>query len=331
MGLNTTAQTTPLLLVGEALREHFFSLDSLAALKLLPMFGTQFERGNYPRILRGQSLAEEETIRELRSTYAQGEYKVGERSFDCKESAFEIPMDLRELKFYASMFDAGLEASRQAMWKVAMAAERETSSLFINTTTFSTGNGKRTDVSSAWTNAAANIIQDVGTAIEAICARTGADADELSGSKFKFWIPATDLRYLIRVNTEIRDSLRYVMVLGIDAIKVELAKVLGVDEVVVPRLRSNSAGEAAADTYTSSSVFGSGWAGVVLTPGEGSITSPGFGRTFVWEEMSPGGIVAESYPDEKKNSIVFRARWHRDLNQTDSEFAQLIDTDIVSH
>lgn len=308
--------TTPRLELGEAMLEYTFSHSNLIGATLFPYFRTSKKKADFPRRVKETMLKRGNTKRAPRSAYSRSGSEVEDVEYSCQEYGEESQLDHSERELYASDFDAELAASEDAMWHVLMDHESRVKDIVLNTTTFTTGNGRRTDVSTAWSTTSADIIGDVTAACEAVRLRTGLAPNVLA-------FGAAVLPYMIR-NTAIRASIQPTQLPTKDAILMALAALFGLEKVVIGGQVENTADEG--QTATIADIWGSGWAVVARVADEGaSLRVPCLGRTMLWVNDSPEAVMVESYEESQTRSTVFRARHHVDELLIDADLEQLLD------
>lgn len=307
----------PRLDLGEAMWEYMFEQDEFIGVQLLPIFRTPKKTATFSKILREALLRPADDVkRRPHAPYSRDGFEAEDFSYECEERGHEVPVDESEREFYASDFDADRVATAVAMWRVLYDQEIAIRDLVQNTTTFTTGNGLRTDVSTAWSTASADVIGDVATASESIRSRTGKKANVLA-------IGAATLKDLL-LNTAIRAALGTNRDKGMRAIFDTLRALFDVEEILVGRGIVNSANEG--QTFSASDIWSSSWAIVARKATESDpLNMPVLGRTMLWVNDSPANVMVEEYMEQQTRSTVFRARTHSDEVLVDTSFMQLLD------
>lgn len=285
--------------LGVLVQEYMESAEELGfvGLKLMPIFATQEQSANYPVMPKEVMLHLAKTGRAMRSRYNRSDWEWEEGFYATKENGWEEAVDDRELKLYASKFDAEAVASRRASKIVLRAQEKRVADLAFNATNFTAH-----AVTNEWDDAAnAAPIDDVATGLEAVIKASGMKPNALT-------IARTTWRNLKRC-AQIIDQIKYTFP-GADINSMstaQMAHILDIDEIIVAGSVYNAAkkGQDASVTDLWSNEY------ALLTRIAGAnddLTEPCFGRTFLWTDDSPTNEVVESYRDEGVRGDVVRVR-----------------------
>jgi hypothetical protein len=312
------AYANPRLDLGEAFWEYMFTADTYIGTSVFAPFDVPRKEGTFSKITREKLLQPGDVKRAARSAYNRDEFGAEDQTYACVERGREVALDHSERELYKYDFDAELASSRLAWNHILLAQEQDIATAVLDgTTTFTTANGRRTDVAAAWSTATTDIIGDVLAARESIRSRTGLDANAMV-------IGAVDLPNLIS-NTAIRNSIQYTRVASVAEILDALAALFGIEKIFVGKAVRNTGLEGAAATVTD--VWGTGWASImrVAMPND-NLSTPCYGRTLMWKDDTPGGALMETYEEPQTRSTIFRARLHADELEIDPDFAQLLDT-----
>jgi hypothetical protein len=309
---------TPRLDLGEAMKEYIFDPNEFVGMKILTPFLTPKRDGAFPKLRRESMLRRDPLVKRAASSgYSRGDFDAKDQTYACEERGHEIPVDHSLRAFYASDFDADMTSAEIAMWRVMFEQENDIKDIIFNTSTYTTGNGKRTDVAAAWATSTTDIIGDVLAAKESVRSRTGMDANTMVIGK-------VDFPNLLK-NAAIRQAVQYTQLPGIDAIVEALRALFGLDKLLVGGGVYNSANEGQAATVAD--VWGTGYAWIGYTAPEGaSLLVPSIGRTMVWTADVPEAVMVEEYEEPQTRSTVIRARSFCDELEIDSSFGQLLDT-----
>ncbi len=317
MGVNYSGSyAVPRLDLGEAFKEYLFMQGDFIGLQVLARFDTPKKQGTFSTWKRESLLLPGDTKRAPRAAYNRGSVEAGDVEYACEERGHETPLDDSEREFYASDFDSELACSQQSWWRVAYDVEVAIRDKVIDTTNFTTANGKRTDVSTAWSDPSADIIGDVQAGKEAVRRRTGMSPNVLV-------VGAAVVPYFLK-NTAIRAAIQPTQLPTERAIMAAIAMLFGLEEVVIGKGVYNSADEGQAASVTD--VWGSGWASLVRrAPTNAPLTTPCLGRTMVWIADVDDAVMTEEYYEPQTRSMIYRSRAHTDELQIDTSFAQLLD------
>lgn len=309
----------PRLDLGQAFMEHMWQPADMIGLGVYAPIGVTRKEGTFSKINRESLLRPGRTPkRAAKSPYERDGFEAEDQAYACVERGHEVPVDASDVNFYRNDFDAEMVAARLALWRVLYDQENDiATSVLDGTVTFTVANGRRTDVATAWGLPAATIIGDVQSAKEAVRGRTGLEANTLA-------IGAGVVPFLLK-NSEIRESLKYVELASIDAIKNALRAVLGLDNVLIGKAVTNSAKEG--QPFSKSDVWSNIWAAVCRTAPAGSgMDMPSVGRTLFWTSDTPTeSALIEDYVEAQTRSRVIRARSFAAELEIDPDFEQLLD------
>lgn len=285
--------------LGVLVQEYMETAEELgfAGLRLMPLFETQEQSANYPVMPKEVMLHMAKTGRAMRSRYNRSDWEWEEGFYSTKENGWEEAVDDRELKLYASKFDAEAVASRRASKIILRSQEKRIADLAFNATNF-TAHG----VTNEWDDTAnATPIDDVATGIEAIIKASGIKPNALT-------IARTTWRNLKRC-AQIIDQIKYTFPgADINAMTTaQMAHILDIDSIIVAGSVYNSAKKG--QDASVSDLWSNEYALLTKIASEGDdLTEPCFGRTFLWTDDSPTNEVVESYRDEGVRGDVIRVR-----------------------
>jgi hypothetical protein len=285
--------------LGVLVQEYMESAEELGfvGLQVMPLFETQEQSANYPVIPKEVMLHMAKTGRAMRSKYNRSDWEWEEGYYSTKENGWEEAVDDRELKLYASKFDAEAVASRRASKIILRAQEQRIANLVFNATNF-TAHG----VTHEWDDTANAVpIDDVATGIEAVIKASGMKPNVLI-------IARTTWRNLKR-NAQIIAQIKYTFP-GADINSMstaQMAHILDIDQVLVAGAVYNSGNKG--QDATVADLWSNEYAMLTkIAPGGSDLTEPCLGRTFLWTEDSPTNEVVESYRDEGVRGDVIRVR-----------------------
>lgn len=285
--------------LGVLVQEYMETAEELgfAGLKLMPIFETQEASANYPVMPKEVMLHLAKTGRAMRSRYNRSDWEWEEGFYATSENGWEEAVDDRELKLYASKFDAEAVASKRASKIILRAQEKRIADMVFNATNF-TANA----VTNEWDDTAnATPIDDVATGIESII--------KASGMKPNALIIARSTWRNLKRNTQIISQIKYTFPgADINAMTTaQMAHILDIAEVIVAGSVYNSAKKG--QDASISDLWSNEYAMLTVIASEGDdLTEPCLGRTFLWTEDSPTNEVVESYRDEGVRGDVVRVR-----------------------
>lgn len=281
---------------------------------ILPPFSVMQDNGVYfvaptaTILQRGESQA-----RGTGAGYKRFDTRLEQATYACKDYGNEKVLDDAQASNYAKYFD--YEAAEADMVTRLTVLEREirVKNLVHNETTFPASGTTGLTVSNAWSSAANGTpISDVHAGIAALHAKTGAN-------RFKLQI-SYQAQFDLSRNNQIREALKYTQSMPGLIPLADLARALGVAEVVAPQSAMyNSADEG--QTASLSEVWSTTYAFLYVAPATSSLNETCLGRTFVND--NDGGIMTvEQYRDERNRSNVLRARQkvHESLHLTSCGF-----------
>ncbi len=311
--------TTPRADLGQAFLEYAYDPESaFIGTKVFGLFDVKRKAGTFSKLERESLLRKDAVKRAPKSAYDRGDFRPVDQSYECVERGHEIALDHGEREYYANDFDAELQSSKIAMWRVMLDQEVDiASAVFDGTTNFTTANGLRTDVTTTWATATTDILADVFSAKEKVRGRTGHDPDT-------FIIGAVDLKNLLN-NEGVRDALKYTQQANYQSVLSALGSLFGLEKVYIGKGVYNSAKEG--QTFSGTDIWGTGWAMVAKTAAPGApLYEPCMGRTPMWVSDTPESVMVEEYEESQTRSTIYRARSFCDELMIDTSFAQLLDT-----
>lgn len=304
---------TPRLDLADAMWEYMFSEMDFIGMRAFPMFRTPEKTGTFPKVTR-ENFRPSDTKRARNSRYNRDDIETEDDTYLCVEDGHEKIVGAVDSKQYSSYFDAELVAARLAMWRCLYTNEIETRDKIIDAATF-TGE-LLTTASTAWSDAGADIINDVQVGIEAVRKRTGREPNTLV-------LPAASKPYFMR-NNKIRETIKYVERATIEALARSLAPVLGVQQVLFGKGVYNSAAKNKPAVMTD--IWPVTHAALLHAPAQGApLEEMALGRTMLWDDETPDGVLVEEYPEPQTRGLVIRARLHSDKKRVDVYNGQLID------
>jgi hypothetical protein len=288
--------------LGDVVSEYALarSRNSFVGLRMMPIFQTPLQTGNYPVIAVEQMLKPRDVKRAPRGGYNRGDWGFEQGDYACVEYGWEEVIDDALAKNYASYFNAETMGAMIATDVLMREEEKRIKTIAEAQTAHA--------VSVKWSVAAtATPKANVNTAIKAIVDATGM----LPNLLVLTW---TTFQNLIQT-TELLEATKYTGALtlkGFEGQKAIVAQYLGVDEVLVSNAVENGNKEGSTSGFSASQI----WAnanGYLVVSSAGSLESgPCFGRSFLWTDDSPNIINVESYREDAVRGSIVRTRQYVD-------------------
>jgi hypothetical protein len=170
------------------------------------------------------------------------------------------------------------------------------------------GNGK-------WSATSSTPIKDVQTAVRTVRRALGASSNhKIVG------MGGTIIETALLSNADITGKLTNVQVGTIDALRIALASILGLDELIIADREYNTAAEGKTAVYAP--VIDDDFL-VVARPNAPGIDVPSAGYSFAWNEDGMGDMYIESYRDETIKSDIYRGICYYDLKQVSASLGVL--------
>lgn len=274
--------------------------EKFIATEVFPPLPVQLPEGVYGQIPIESLRQDVDVKRGADGTYNQLTVEYESGSFECTEYGLEMRADSVKARRFATWFDYEASLARICTMAVLRAQEARVVALLHDTTNF-TGASNYLDVSTVWSNSAADIIGDIATGRQAIFDKTGGSIspDNLFlavGEKGHDWISKND---------DVREQVKYVERRGAEIPLSELAGALNVGVVIKGTACKNSADKGQA--YSNSRIWSDSYAflGVRNTGFDPDL--PAIGRTLYWEEEG-GLLTTESYSRDDNRSEMVRTR-----------------------
>ena len=293
---NDTAISRPDL--GVVVYEHMQNAPALGYIgtQVMPLFPVAEQSMEYPVIPMEVLLKIPDTKRAMGADYKRGDFEFEMGWYATKENGWEEPLDDRERKLYARLFDAEVVKTKRATGIILRAQEKRIADKVFNATNFTPH-----AVTNEWDDTAnATPIDDVKTGKLAIRSACGMLPNTLI------------ITYSTFLNLKRCDQvvalLKYTFP-GIDINKMtaaQLAAVLDVPRVLVAGAVYDSAKKGAAASI--SDIWDSEYAMLTITSDSQDLSEPCIGRTFFWTEEGGEEPIVESYRDEGRRSDIIRVR-----------------------
>lgn len=305
--------------LGMAFREYVMDPNDFIGVQVLGSYPVRRKVGKWPKLLKEHFLRAAERVKRAAGTnVSRSGIKSDDLTYTCVQRAHETKIPQEDLELYSSEYEVEQAALEHAFHKVVLDQEVDiAAAIFDGTTSFTVANGRRTDVTTAWGTASADIIGDVQSAKESVRSRTGNNPNTLI-------IGAAVVPMLMK-NSGLRDALKYTERAGIEAMKAALGALLGLDRILIGGAVQNTANEGA--TASIADIWGSGWAAIARTAAPGSsLATPCIGRSLFWiDDANTETAMVEQYREPGTRSNVYRALSHADELLTDLDQLQLLD------
>lgn len=270
------------------------------------------QSGDFGKVPLEQLLAARTTtLRAPGASYQRDAFTFTTASFACREYGKEAPLDDAEQAMYGDIIDGETIAADRAKHDVIAEYERDVAAMVFNASTWA-GAGLFLAVTNEWDDFAnATPISDVNTAVNAVEANSGIQANALVVNRKVF-------RNLVQCN-QIIDRLKYTQTPTVDQVRNALADLLGLRYLIVAGGLKSTANEG--QTAAISRIWSDEYAMICRVAETPDPREPCIGRTYIWSgdntPTAPGdggqlAMAVEEYRDEKVRGSVFRARLWRD-------------------
>lgn len=272
------------------------ALMGFVGTQIMPILPVMESTANYPVMPKEVMLKLQDTKRAMRGKYPRSDFEWEEGFYSTSENGWEEAVDDREVKLYASTFDAEAMATQRATVIIARGQEKRIADIVFNATNF-TANA----ITHEWDDATNAVpITDVATGKLAIRSASGMLPNAL--------IVAYSTFLNLKQCDQIVDLLKYTFP-GIDINQMslqQLAQVLDVPQVIVGGAVYDSAKKG--QDASIADLWDNEYAMLTKISTTPQLTEPCIGRTFLWTPESGGGHVVESYRDETVRGDVVRVR-----------------------
>jgi hypothetical protein len=275
------------------------SRSTFAGLRMMPLFDTALQTGNYPIIAVEQMLKPRDVKRASRGGYNRGDWGFEQGNYACVEYGWEEVVDDSLAKNYRSYFDAETIAARIATDVLLREQEKRIKTLAEASTAHA--------ASVKWSTAAtATPRSNVTTGIKTIVQATGL----LPNIFVCTWQTFQNL-----INTtEVVEATKYggsqLNTRGFEAQKAAIATYFGVNEVVVTNAVENGNKEGAA--FSATQIWSDANGFLVVAAGGSIEGAPSWGRSFLWRDDSPSNVNVESYREDAVRGTIIRTRHYVD-------------------
>ena len=269
--------------------------------QVLPGFNTVLQSSQYPVIPAEAILESADTQRAPRTASARGDWEFDFKDYTCKENGWEEPLDDTEAALFARYFDAETVAVQRATLMVLRSQERRVAAKVMDTGTF-----KNAAVAHAWNSYAdADPLADVNRAKDYFRFSVGLKPNAL--------IMDEDVLKHISMCDAVMDRIKYS---NPNAIRGELSMeqlkaYFSVPTIIVAGAVYNKAAKRRPKEIAT--IWPTDMIMLACISGGGqNLKEPCLGRTFLWEEDSPGMLTTEQYREEQTRSDIYRVRQNTD-------------------
>lgn len=317
MAIRYQSYARPRLDLGQAFIEAATSPSRFIGTRALRVFRSPVKSGTFSKINRESLLRDRAVLRASGANYNRDVFEAEDDTFTCKEYGFEVPLGDDERALYASDFDAERAAMMLAADVLLMQQERRIATALFNTTTW-TGAALTTDVSAQpWDTASSPVVDHVIDAKDKVRQLTGMMPNALIIGQAQF-------NNLFK-NDDLIGRLQNTVIPTIDQLQSYMARIFGVDMILVGAAVRNSASEDG--TFVAADVWSATYAMVAVVATGDSMSTPCLGRTVLWTPDSPENATVEEYRDEPTRSTIFRVRQTTHEKVIDASFAHLLKID----
>lgn len=298
------------------------SAGTPVAMRLMPPFTVEKKSATMPKLLLTGVDQVLKIKRAPKTAYKRVEATLDDDSYTCEEAGIEVPVDASD---YDVLGQDGAEEVAVNIGKEIVITAREAAIADIISgsagETLLANQITEPDSGENWAESGGKPIDDVAEADAALTLRIGAGPRALLISQSDF--------EALQTNEQVRAEWRRIVgqtdasATGRRIKLVELAMLLGVDEVIVGDRRKNTANPGQTASY--SYIWPARYA-FLFRPCQNAsdLTEPCFGRTMMWDNANLGAeaelesvdeaqaLFVESYRDESIKSDVIRVSEHTD-------------------
>ncbi len=291
--------------------------------RVLRPFLSGVQSANAGKIPLEALLQTHDTSRAPGAGYSRGDFEFTKYSFATDEHGWEEPMDERQLKLFADMFDCEAVHAQRAVDFVMRNYEIAVAAMIYNTTTW-TGAAKTTAITHEWDDASNAVpLTNIEAAKRKVRAGCGLDANALICNRDQFWNLANTNQIVSRIKYWGGDDPKKIN-------EAMIAAACDLEHIIVAGGIKNTANEA--QTASISAIWSDEYAMLCRVAETDDPAEPCVGRTFMWSEENAGApgddgeiaVIVEEYREEKVRGSVIRARNDRDLVIMYAEAAHLL-------
>lgn len=232
-------------------------------------------------------------------TYPTVDYKLEDGSYEIEESGAEHPIDEAKAAEFGGLLNLERVGTALLMNRLLLEHELQTVSQLHDTATF-TGATNYLSVANEWDNVSSgDPVSDVQAGIDAIISKSGEKPNALVVAE-KTW------RNLWTLD-KIRDRIKYVVGTTIpdytdDAARIQMGKLLGIEEVLIGDVQYNSAAEG--ETPVIANAWDPEYAVLLKVARTTNMEESCCGRTMYWEANGGMGVFEQYYDDRRRRTIL---------------------------
>ena len=287
---------------------------------IFPVIEVSLQADNPGRVPLEQLLSEGDTHVGSRSGYNTGDFEFERWQYATDKHGWKEPVSARDRKRYQNLIEPEVIAVARAMGVVMRNFEKRIAGQVFNTTTYTTANGMRQNVTNPWSDFVnSRPIDDVRVARQNVWNRTGYYPNTLVANMEVF----INLQHNEQVIDRIRAAGAGDKVKATDITAAQLAQVFSVEKFCVANSAQNTAGEGLDRQI--SQIWSRDFAAVCHVAQTSDHREPCVGRTFHWGEdgSTIGGTVVE-YWDEDIEVDWYKVKFETDEVTMYEQMSQLI-------
>lgn len=320
MGIQQAVYGTPRADLGAAIMEYVDNKENLITTKVLPIFGVEKKAATISVITRESLLKYAgDGMHKSGTAYARLEIYAEDKTFACKERAFEGALPADKAEEYAGDFNTDFVVAKHPALKMFIAQERAAAAKIFNVTTWAGAELFTDNKANPWSTAATDIIGQVLAAKEKVRKNTGMNPNALI-------VGAETLANMLK-NTGIKAQFPGSSIVTLALIEGALPAIFGLSKLIVGGQVYDSALEG--QTFVGVDVWAKTYAMVALVAeDEGDLTQPCVGRTLLWTTDTPDIATVDEYEEVQTRNKIFRCRQFTDENIFDAYFGHLMQIEV---
>lgn len=266
--------------------------------RVFPAVPVQQKSDVYATYSRADFLRDEVERRMQGGEAVQIGYRTGTDNYVAEEWAAAHAIDDQVRANADSPFSPEMDAVKFLTQKMLIKREVEFVTNFMGTGIWGVDSSGGSDFTQ-WSNAASTPIEDIHNASFDVEAATGFLPNKL--------VVGRQVWYDLKNHPDIVDRVKYTSGAPVDTAIV--ARLFGLDEILVAGAVRNTAGESVPEAVSGSHIVGDD-ALLVYSPSSPGLLQPAAGYTFEWTGLIPGvgGQVVERYREESRVSDIVRVR-----------------------
>lgn len=289
----------------------------VASLAARPIYVSDKE-GTLPSIPRSATMPRLEELRRAPgATFARLNATTDGDTYACVDYGAESQIPLESAAENADIFDADMLGAEICYGELMAGREKRVADLLFDASTWTGASLFADNSDDAWSSSSADILGQVGYAVEKVRSNSGMLPDTVIMSHKNY-------QYCTKTNDAILGKFSGIVVPTPDAVQNYLAALLGVQKVIVGNAVYNSGNEN--DTsITVSNIWSDSYVMVAKTANTEQVQEPTVARTVVWEAMGRGTAGSpKMYFEDQTNSRVVQLSMHEDEVVRDSALGFLM-------